>query len=125
VRPLYIVGTQRDVGKTTFCIGLISALRERGLSVGYTKPLGQRVNLLLRIVESQRGTRRGRNSKALHQGLGAVVTGPNGDTPLVEDRTNVVGMNTIQDERNDAGFLTCCADQAHSGYSGKCARGVV
>jgi len=44
VRPLYIVGTQRDVGKTTFCIGLISALRDRGFSVGYTKPLGQRVS---------------------------------------------------------------------------------
>ncbi len=44
MRPLYIVGTQRDVGKTTFCIGLINALRQRGMSVAYTKPLGQRVH---------------------------------------------------------------------------------
>jgi len=44
VKPLYIVGTQRDVGKTTFCIGLINALRQRGLRVGYIKPLGQRVD---------------------------------------------------------------------------------
>ncbi len=43
MKPLYIVGTRRDVGKTTFCVGLISALRRRGLRVGYTKPLGQRV----------------------------------------------------------------------------------
>jgi len=43
-KPLYIVGTQRNVGKTTFCIGLISALQERGLKVGYTKPMGQRVS---------------------------------------------------------------------------------
>ena len=43
MKPLYIVGTHRDVGKTTFCVGLISALRQRGLRVGYTKPLGQRV----------------------------------------------------------------------------------
>ena len=43
MRPLYVVGTERNVGKTTLCIGLISALRERGLRVGYTKPLGQRV----------------------------------------------------------------------------------
>jgi len=43
LRPLYIVGTQRDVGKTTLCIGLIDVLRRRGLRVGYTKPLGQRV----------------------------------------------------------------------------------
>ncbi len=46
VKPLYIVGTQRDVGKTTFCIGLISALQQRGLRVGYTKPLGQRVSVV-------------------------------------------------------------------------------
>ncbi|MGA2264978.1 MAG: DRTGG domain-containing protein [Phycisphaerae bacterium] len=46
MKPLYIVGTQRDVGKTTFCIGLISALQHRGLRVGYTKPLGQRVTLV-------------------------------------------------------------------------------
>jgi len=44
VRPLYVVGTKRDVGKTTLCIGLINALRERGMRVGYTKPLGQRIS---------------------------------------------------------------------------------
>jgi hypothetical protein len=44
MKPLYVAGTQRNVGKTTFCIGLISALQQRGLSVGYTKPLGQRVS---------------------------------------------------------------------------------
>jgi BioD-like phosphotransacetylase family protein len=44
VKPLYVVGTQRDVGKTTFCIGLIHALQQRGLKVGYAKPLGQRVS---------------------------------------------------------------------------------
>ncbi len=45
MKPLYVVGTQRDIGKTTFCIGLISALQQRGLKVGYAKPLGQRVNV--------------------------------------------------------------------------------
>ncbi len=44
MRPLYIVGTQRDIGKTTFCVGIINALRARGLKVGYTKPMGQRVS---------------------------------------------------------------------------------
>ena len=46
MRPLYVVGTQRNVGKTTTCIGLIGALRERGLKVGYMKPLGQRVTTI-------------------------------------------------------------------------------
>ena len=44
MRPLYIVGTQRDVGKTTMSIGLISEFRRRGLKVAYTKPLGQRIS---------------------------------------------------------------------------------
>ena len=43
MRPLYIVGTQRDVGKTTLSIGLINEFRRRGLKVAYTKPLGQRM----------------------------------------------------------------------------------
>jgi len=43
VKSLYLVGTQRDVGKTTLAIGLLHALRQRGLKVAYMKPLGQRV----------------------------------------------------------------------------------
>ena len=43
MKPLYIVGTQRDVGKTTLSIGLLSALKARKLKVAYAKPLGQRV----------------------------------------------------------------------------------
>ncbi len=42
MRPLYIVGTQRHVGKTTLSLGLLHAFRRRGLSVAYMKPLGQR-----------------------------------------------------------------------------------
>ena len=43
MKPLYVVGTHQNVGKTTFCIGLIAVLRERHLRVGYLKPLGQRI----------------------------------------------------------------------------------
>jgi len=43
MKPLYVVGTRQHVGKTTFCIGLICALRQRGLHVGYAKPLGQHI----------------------------------------------------------------------------------
>lgn len=46
MKPLYIVGTQRDVGKTTLSIGLVHALRKRGLRVAYTKPLGQRAQTI-------------------------------------------------------------------------------
>ena len=44
MRPIYIVGTHRDVGKTTISLGLLRAFVERGLKVGYTKPLGQRMH---------------------------------------------------------------------------------
>jgi BioD-like phosphotransacetylase family protein len=41
VRPVYIVGTKRDVGKTTLALGLLQGLRQRGLRTAYLKPLGQ------------------------------------------------------------------------------------
>jgi len=43
MKPLYIVGTQRHVGKTTVAMGLLHAFHRRGLKVAYTKPLGQRI----------------------------------------------------------------------------------
>lgn len=44
VRPLYIVGTERDVGKTTTSICLLHLLRQRGYRVGYLKPIGQHMS---------------------------------------------------------------------------------
>lgn len=38
---IYVAATSQHVGKTTSTLGLISALRDRGLSVGYCKPVGQ------------------------------------------------------------------------------------
>lgn len=41
VKPLYIVGTERNVGKTTLALGLLHEMRRRGLRTAYLKPLGQ------------------------------------------------------------------------------------
>ncbi|MCS7035038.1 MAG: AAA family ATPase [Saprospiraceae bacterium] len=38
---LYVAATNQHVGKTTSTLGITSALRERGYSVGYCKPVGQ------------------------------------------------------------------------------------
>ena len=46
MRPLYVVGTQQDVGKTTLSLGLLHAFRQCGLRVGYIKPMGQRLDPL-------------------------------------------------------------------------------
>jgi len=42
-KRIYIAATRQNDGKTTVSLGLISALLERGLRVGYMKPVGQRV----------------------------------------------------------------------------------
>jgi BioD-like phosphotransacetylase family protein len=41
-RSLYIASTQGSGGKTTMAVGLCLVLRERGLKVGYFKPVGTR-----------------------------------------------------------------------------------
>ena len=43
MKPLYLVGTQRDVGKTTMSLGLLKAFSDRGIRVAYAKPLDQRI----------------------------------------------------------------------------------
>jgi uncharacterized protein len=42
MRQVYLAATGMNRGKTTFALGLLSALLERGLSTGFTKPVGQR-----------------------------------------------------------------------------------
>jgi BioD-like phosphotransacetylase family protein len=41
MKPIYIVGTKRDVGKTTLALGLLHGFRKRGFRTAYLKPLGQ------------------------------------------------------------------------------------
>ena len=43
MKPLFIAGTRRHIGKTTMSLGLLHAFRRRKLNVGYMKPLGQRM----------------------------------------------------------------------------------
>ena len=38
---IYVAATSQHVGKTTSTLGLVSVLKERGLNVGYCKPVGQ------------------------------------------------------------------------------------
>ncbi|MDW3648147.1 MAG: AAA family ATPase [Bacteroidia bacterium] len=40
--PIYVAATSQHVGKTTSTLGLVSALKSRGLNVGYCKPVGQK-----------------------------------------------------------------------------------
>ncbi|NND05750.1 MAG: AAA family ATPase [Saprospiraceae bacterium] len=38
----YVAATNQHVGKTTSTLGLVSALKQRGINMGYCKPVGQR-----------------------------------------------------------------------------------
>ncbi len=40
---IYVAGTGKHSGKTLVCVGLVAALRERGIKVAYMKPVGQHV----------------------------------------------------------------------------------
>ncbi|MEL6588444.1 MAG: AAA family ATPase [Bacteroidota bacterium] len=40
-KRVYVAATSQHVGKTTSTLGIVSALQEQGLNVGYCKPVGQ------------------------------------------------------------------------------------
>ena len=42
MRQLYLAATGMNRGKTTFALGLLAALVDRGLNIGFIKPVGQR-----------------------------------------------------------------------------------
>lgn len=41
VRSIYVAATRQHVGKTTSTLGLVTACKNRGIKVGYCKPVGQ------------------------------------------------------------------------------------
>ena len=41
-KSIYVAATSQHVGKTTSTLGLVSAFRNKGINVGYCKPVGQR-----------------------------------------------------------------------------------
>jgi len=41
-KNIYVAATSQHVGKTTSTLGLVSAFQQRGLNIGYCKPVGQK-----------------------------------------------------------------------------------
>jgi hypothetical protein len=41
IKRIYIAATSQHIGKTTSTLGIVHALKQRGLNVGYCKPVGQ------------------------------------------------------------------------------------
>ena len=46
MRQVYLAATGMNRGKTTFALGLLAALLDRGLETGFIKPVGQRYALV-------------------------------------------------------------------------------
>jgi BioD-like phosphotransacetylase family protein len=46
MRQVYLAATGMNRGKTTFALGLYAALGDRGLNVGFIKPVGQRYDIV-------------------------------------------------------------------------------
>lgn len=42
IKRVYVAASSQHVGKTTSTLGLMAAIREKGIDVGYCKPVGQR-----------------------------------------------------------------------------------
>src|SRR6267143_6572165 len=65
----------------------------------------QSIDVIDVIVDVEGRARGRRHAQATHQGLRAVVAGPNTDAVAVQDRRQVVGVNVTVRERHDAGSV--------------------
>src|SRR6187455_2485833 len=74
-----------------------------------TDAIGQALDVLGIVVDVEAGPRRRRQVVTLHEGLRAVVAGPNRDPLLIQDGRDVVWMDAIDDEADDAGMLVGAA----------------
>ncbi len=65
----------------------------------------QAIDIVAGVVQVEAGSGCGDCAEAFHQWLVAVVAGPDGDVVLVEERSHVVRVNSVDVEREDAALL--------------------
>lgn len=63
--------------------------------------LDEDVDVLLVVVNVKAGPDGVVHPEPIHQGLGAVVAGPDGDAVLVQDVGHVVGVSLLEGKRDD------------------------
>src|SRR5690606_12771314 len=80
--------------------------------LGSFDPAQQRGDIVFVAVESEAGSCGGRDAEALHQWLRAVVAGANGDVLFVQDGPEIVRVNAVEREADDAGAVVG-PEQAH------------
>src|SRR5260370_31128029 len=70
------------------------------------------IHFFTRVIKRKRSARRGRDIQPLHHWLGTVMSGADGDTFLIQDGANVVGMDAVNYKREYAHLLPSGADNA-------------
>ena len=58
----------------------------------------QRVDVVVVVVQRQRGPRRRRHAEPIHQRLAAMVAGADGHALAIENRPHVVRVHAVEDE---------------------------
>ena len=53
-RSVFVAATRQNVGKTSLSLGLVSALKGRGVNVGFMKPVGQQ-HVSVQGIDEQTG----------------------------------------------------------------------
>src|SRR6185295_1670100 len=83
------------------------------------------VDVVGRVVKSQRGARRRGHAETLDERLGAMMPGPYRDAMLVENGADVVRVHPVHDERKDSRSLARAPDEPNTGYSANPLVGVI
>src|SRR5262249_12650825 len=88
------------------------------------KRAGEGIDLLVRVVEGQRGTGGGRDAEPVHQRLTAVMPRTNRNTLTIHDRADIVGMSAIHDKRQYSCLLLSRSREPQTGNGVQRARTV-
>ena len=102
--------------------GVVLALQERKDAHGdYPSSVRARVDggrehvdLFEGVVHRERGAGGRRNAQPIHDRLRAVMTGADRHAFTVDDRADIVRMDTVDDERDDGDLVARGADEAHA-----------
>ena len=74
--------------------------------MGFVKARYQGFHIFMSVISSERGSRRRCNVQALHQGLGAMMPRPDGNTGAIKDRGNIMRMRALQQRTPMIGALS-------------------
>src|SRR5204863_509628 len=81
----------------------------------FVKLIEQSGRVFTRVVKRERSAGGGGDVEKLHHRLRAMVAGADGDALLVEYRADVVRMNALDSERQNARLVRGGADDLHAG----------